>query len=268
VGHDSSEVIRNRYIPSKFHSKMTPVKWEIKQRVVEKNSLMILDLLAHNDWKRPVCFASTMGSEVYLGLDQYLFLEGLAYRLLPVNAVSGDGQTGEVNTDVMYDNLMNKFTWGNMQDPGVWLDENNVRMTMNYRNAFGRLASQLIIEGKPDSARKVLDRSLEVMPDKVVPMNYFMTSIIEGYYKLGDSKNANALSERLFQLYDEDLAYLYSFPEAEWKSMDLSMQEDLMTIDKLRALALEFKQDALEKKIMNSFQKYYQQYVEKVYQRE
>jgi hypothetical protein len=268
VGYDSAEVVRNMYIPSKFWTKMTPLKWEIKQRAIEKNSLMILDLLAHNDWKRPICFASTMGSEVYLNLDKYLFLEGLAYRLLPVSAVSGDGQVGEVNTDVMYDNLMNKFKWGNMQDPKIWLDENNVRMTMNYRNAFGRLADQLISEGKPDSARKVLDRCMEVMPDRVVPMNFFMTSIIGGYYKLADIKKANTLSERLYQLYNEDLAYLYSFPETEWKSMDLSLQEDLMTLDKLRALAVEYKQDALEKKIMTSFQNYYQLYVDKVYQRE
>jgi hypothetical protein len=266
VGFDSLEVTRNGYVPAKYNGRLEPVRWEIKANALEKNNLMILDLLAHDNWKRPVCFASTMGSETYIGLDKYLFLEGLAYRLLPVTSASEDGQIGEVNTDVMYNNLMNKFIWGNMQDPKIYMDENNIRMTMNFRNVFGRLANELIREGKQDSARKVLDRCMEVMPDKVIPFNYFMTSIIEGYYKIGDIKKANALSERLFTLFDEDLAYLFSYRDSDLKSFDISLQEDLMTLDKLRAITSEYKQEALYKKVYASFQKYYQLYLDKVYQ--
>jgi hypothetical protein len=138
---------------------------------------------------------------------------------------------------------------------------------MNFRNAFGRLADELIREGKQDSARKVLDRCMEVMPDKVVPMNFFMTSIIEGYYKLGDTIKANALTKRLFTLFDGDLGYLFSFPDSDLKSFDISLQEGLMTIDKLQAITNQYKQETLYKKIEPDFQKYYQLYLEKVYQR-
>jgi hypothetical protein len=265
VGYDSAELLKKGYVPAKYAGKMTPLKWEVNLRAVEKNNLMILDLLAHDNWERPVCFASTMGSEAYIGLDKYLFLEGLAYRLFPVSAISKDGQVGEVNSDVMYDNMMNKFKWGNMQDPGIYMDDNNLRMAMNYRNTFGRLAAELISEGKKDSARKVLDRCMEVMPDNVIPVNYFMTSIIEGYYNIGDTVKANKLAERSYFLFNQDLDYLFSFPESELKSFDLSLQEDLMTLDKLRALTTDFKQDVPGKKINESFQKYYQLYLEKVY---
>jgi hypothetical protein len=104
------------------------------------------------------------------------------------------------------------------------------------------------------------------MPDKAVPMNFFSTSIIEGYYKLGDVKKANALTERLFTLIDEDLNYLFSFPDKELKSMDISLQEGLMTIDKLQSITNEYKQETLYKKIEPTFQKYYQLYLDKVYQ--
>lgn len=267
VGYDSSGVLLKGYVPAKYASRITPLKWEMKSNAIEKNNLMILDLLSHNEWKRPVYFASTMSTDTYIGLEKYFYLEGLAYRVLPATSNPKDGQTGEVNADVMYDNLINKFKWGNMQNPKIYLDETNMRMLTNFRNMFGRLADELIREGKQDSARRVLDRCMEVMPDKVIPMNFFMTSIIEGYYKLGDMDKAGELTERLYTLVNEDLTYLFSFPDTELKSLDLSLQEDLMTLDKLQSITNEYKQERLYKKIEPSFQKYYKLYLDKVYQK-
>jgi hypothetical protein len=235
---------------------------------VEKNNLMILDLLATNNWKRPVYFAMTMGQESFIGLERYFFLEGLAFRVLPAEANSGDGQFGEVNTDKMYDNLMNKFKWGNLKDPDVYLDENNLRMTMNFRNAFGRLAGELIKEGKRDSAKRVLDRCMEVMPEKTVPLNFFALGIIEGYFRIGEVQKATGIAERYFSSLDEELAYLFSFPDKELKLFDITLQEDLMSMEKLKSMTTEYKLDDLNKKFDPVFQNYYQQYVSKVYQQQ
>ena len=266
VGYDSLEILNKGYLPSKYRYRMTPLRWEYKQNMVEKNNLMVLDLLATNNWKRPVYFAMTMGPDSYIGLEKHFFLEGLGFRVLPVLSVTDDSQMGEVNSDVMYDNLMNKFKWGNMENPKVYLDENNLRMTMNFRNAFGRLADQLIREGKNDAARKVLDRCIEVMPDKAVPMNFFSVQVIEGYFKIGDIKKASLLAERFFNLLDEDLAYLFSFADEDLKPFDMDLQEDLMSVEKLKTMATENKLESLGKKAEVSFQKYYQMYVSKVYQ--
>jgi hypothetical protein len=268
VGYDSLNIVNNKLVPAKYLSRLNPLRWEYKQNAVEKSNLMILDLLATNNWKRPVYFAMTMGQDSYIGLDKYFFLEGLAFRLLPVNANSPEGQPGEVNTDKMYDNMMNKFIWGNMQDPGVYLDENNLRMTMNFRNAFGRLAGELIKEGKTDSARKVLDRCMEVMPEKNVPFNFFAVQIIEGYCRIGELQKASGLAERYFSQLEEELAYLFSFPDEDLKLFDLTLQEDLMSMEKLKTMATEYKLDALAKKAEPVFQNYYQQYVNKVYQKQ
>jgi hypothetical protein len=207
----------------------------------------------------------TMGQESYIGLENHFFLEGLAFRVLPAASIADENQFGEVNSTVMFDNLMNKFKWGNMNDPKTYLDENNLRMTMNFRNAFGRLANQLIKEGKMDSARKVLDRSMEVMPDNLIPMNYFSVQIIEGYFRIGDFKKGSILAERFFTLLDEELAWLFSFSDKDLKPFDMNLQEDLMAVEKLKSLATEYKVDALSKKAESSFQNYYQQYVSKVY---
>ena len=83
----------------------------------------------------------------------------------------------------MYKNVMSKFVWGNMNDERVYLDENNTRMTTNFRINFGRLAEELLNEGKRDSAVMVLDKCVEVTPDKTIPYNYFMTKIGELYYR-------------------------------------------------------------------------------------
>ena len=76
----------------------------------------MLDILATNNWERPIYYAVTVGDEGYLGLQNYFQLEGLAYRLVPFNAKAFDGQVGKVNSSIMYDNMMNKFKYGNMED--------------------------------------------------------------------------------------------------------------------------------------------------------
>ena len=97
-----------------------------------KNQLMVLDILANFAWQRPIYFAITVGNDNFMGLEDYFQLEGLAYRFVPVKTSSLDGQTGIVATKQMYDNLIHKFKWGNMGDSDVYLDETNMRMTMNF----------------------------------------------------------------------------------------------------------------------------------------
>jgi len=264
---DSEEVIKNGYIPSKYAGRLETIRWEYKPKVIEKNSLMVLDLLATNDWKRPVCFSSIMVPDVYIGLEKYLHLEGLAYRLLPVRATSSeDGQPGEVNTETMYDNVMNKFKWGNINDPGIYLDEQNIRMIMNFRNIFGRLANALVHEGKKDSARRVLDRCIEVMPPEIVPFNYFIIPVAEGYYQTGDEKKANQITGKLYMQSKLKLEFLNSFPESDLKSFDINFQEDLLTLQQVSKITGKYGQKDLSTNAEEVFKKYYKVYLDKIYQ--
>ncbi len=266
VTYDPKQIKENKLIPEKYFSRLDTLRWEMNRQVIEKNNLMILDLLATNHWKRPVYFAMTMGPESYIGLDKYFHLEGVAFRLLPVVAKSQDGQPGEINTDIMYDNMMNKFQYGNMQDPKVYMDENNLRLSMNLRNAFGRLSNCLILEGKKDSARRVLDRCMEMMPENSIPMNFFVIPIAEGYYKIGETKKGDQIAERVYTLINDDLSYLFSFPDEDLKNSDLELQQAIMTMQRLSVVTKDNNRESLAQKSEASLEKYYQLYMTKVYQ--
>ena len=266
VTYDSARLMKTGSISPKMANRLDTIRWEVKGQAIEKNNLMIMDLLATNNWKRPVYFVMTTGADAYIGLEKYFHLEGLAYRLLPVKANLTEGQIGEVNTDVMYDNLMNRFQWGNMNKPGVYIDETNSRMVMNMRGLFGRLADALIREGKPDAARKVLDRCFEVMPESVVPYDFFTVPLINGYYRAGETARANAIAEKLNKNVTDDLVYFFSFPDSDLKPMDLSIQESVFTMQRLSVAVREAKQEKLASQTEATLKKYYDLYVEKVYQ--
>ena len=167
---DSAEVIANGVVSKENAGKIVKsMEWTVDGNYLMKNDLMILNIIANNQWKRPIYFATTVGSDNYLNLEPYFQLEGLAYRLVPIRTESkNDVVPGRVETKIMYNNVMNKFVFGNMKDERVYLDENNTRMTTNFRINFTRLAEELLIEGKRDSAIKVLDKCIEEMHDNIV----------------------------------------------------------------------------------------------------
>ena len=266
VTYDPATIIKSGVVPRGLENRLDTLRWEIKAQAVEKASLMIMDLLATNNWKRPVYFVMTTGTSTYIGLEKYFHLTGLAYQLLPVKAKEGDGQVGEVNTTVMYDNVMNKFKWGNFNKPGVYVDETNARMVMNLRGLFGRLADALVMEGKNDSAKRVIDRCFEVFPETVVDYDFFTVPLINDYYKIGQTEKANAAAVKLSKSMTSQLAYFFSFPDADLKPMDMNIQEAVYTIQRLSVALKDAKQEKLAAETEATLKKYYDLYVEKVYQ--
>jgi len=266
VTYDSAALVRRGAVPTKMVHRLDTLRWEIKGQAIEKANLMILDLLANNDWKRPVYFVMTTGSDTYIGLDQYLHLEGLAYRLLPVKARNADGQIGEVNTDVMYDNLMNKFKFGNMNNPGVYMDENNSRMVMNLRSLFSRLADALIREGKIDSAKKVIDRSFEMMPESAAGFDYFTVPFVGGYFKVGEKEKAMKVAAKLNKNIVDNLTYIFSFPDNDLKAMDVNIQEEVYSLQRLGGALREAGEKKMAEDVEANLKKFYDLYVAKVYQ--
>ncbi len=266
VTYDSATMVSNRLIPALLANRMDTIRWTINRTAIEKNNLMILDLLATNNWKRPVYFVMTTGPTTYLGLDPWFFMEGLTYRLLPAKAIpSADGQAGEVNTELMYDHVVNKFEWGNMEKPGVNIDDNNSRMIMNLRNLMSRLALALIDEGKLDSANVVMDLSLEKMPDSKVPYDYFVMPLAKGYYAMGDTASGMEILERISRYKTEELAYYFSFPDADLPALDMSIQEALFTVNKLAEAAREVGMNELAEASEGTLNQYYDLFMKKVY---
>jgi tetratricopeptide (TPR) repeat protein len=188
-----------------------------------------------------VYFAITVGGDNYLKLEKFFQLEGLAYRLVPVNGRSHDGQTGRIATDIMYENLINKFQWGGVADTNVYLDENNLRMTMNLRNNFARLATAFVLEGKNDKAIEVLDKCLEVMPEKTVPYNMFIIGVAEGYYSAKAVDKADEIMLKLLDNTKQELDYFLSLPDEYRKSVVNDAQRDMAIMQEISNISNKYK---------------------------
>jgi tetratricopeptide (TPR) repeat protein len=238
------------------------IKWEVNKNYILKNDMMVLDLLAGFNWDRPVYFAITTGDDAYVGLQEYFQLEGLAYRLVPYKAQSTDGQTGEVHSDIMYDNLMNKFHWGGMDKYHIYLNENNRRMCMNIRNNFARLAEKLISENKKEKALKVLDKCVEVLPEHNVPYDFFMLPIAEAYYKCGAIDKANEIIRKLSGTYERELNYYFSL-EDEYRSVKNNAQRAMSILYRLVNVTQQYKQEELHKEVQAKFDQLQQLYAAK-----
>jgi hypothetical protein len=182
---------------------------------------------------------------------------------------------GRVNTNIMYNNVMTKFVWGNMKNPDVYLDENNMRMTTNFRINFSRLAEELMNENKKDSAIKVLDKCVEEMPDKTIPYNYFMTKIAELYYRAAGAYNrqdtlmtgdtelsrkneliakGNAISERITAIYGDNLKYYLSLKGTKYyKLIDQDMNQALYIMQSMTSVLKQTNQKELADKTEKTF---------------
>ena len=181
------------YIPSDQLFVFSPDSQKImikKARRFTRSEMMVLDMLSTNEWKRPMYFAVTIGNDYHLGLDPYLELTGMAYRITPER--SKDGRP-RVNTEVMYDNMLHKFKYGNMNVPGIYIDENTMRMCRTHRMMFSQLAEALYYEGKRDNALEVLDYAEEMLPGYNVPYDYTSASMAALYYALGEMDKGNAI---------------------------------------------------------------------------
>jgi tetratricopeptide (TPR) repeat protein len=257
VDVDSLSIFGNKVIDKKDTARFARrISWDLGSRnYVTKNDLMVLDLIAHNDWKRPIYFAVTTGDDAYVGLRRYFQLEGLAFRFVPIRQTdSEDAQGGRVNTDIMYDNIMNKFLWGGMDKPGINMDENCMRMAGNLRMQMGILAGALINEGKNDKALKVLDKCLAVMPEENIPFDATIFSICGAYYELKEFKKANALAKKLFDIYEGDLK-VYNSMKGNRRfaySRDISQAKEILK--RLVGLTNQFRQEELNKEFLRRIQ--------------
>ncbi|UCH15258.1 MAG: hypothetical protein JSV22_04635, partial [Bacteroidales bacterium] len=254
---DSAEVIENNTIRPEMAGNLVPsVKFEINRRYLTKNHLMVLDFLATNNWQRPIYYAITVSSDNYLNLDSYFQVKGLAYRIVPLKSEDRVYYRGSIDTKTMYNNMINKFKWGGIENPDIYLDENVLRMLSNFRNNFTSLSAVLIAENKYDSAKVVLDKCLEIMPDSIVKFDVFNISMIDGYYKLGEIERANQITGILSENVYNDLDYYISLQDKYnncllyEKRLALHILSELVRISKL------YEQDELTRQIEEKLHTY------------
>lgn len=207
---DTAEIIANNYVNKKYWDRLVPyIDFDIKTNVMTKNDLMLLDILANNNFKRPVYFANPPQIRTF-DFGDYCHLEGVVYRFLPIKA-DGPGYykgLGDVHTDETYELLMNNSKWGNLNDPYVYIDRESARNTMMMKQDFFRLAMSLITENKPDSAVAVCDRVQELFPDSKFPYDLYMVQLVQVYYDAGEFEKGNTLINRLIDIQEQNVNYI------------------------------------------------------------
>ena len=150
-------------IPDKMHINLKG------KRAVYKSELMMYEMILRCNWERPIYMAMTVGSENKATVQDYFVQEGLAYRITPFNTRKSGK---DIDTDKMYENLMTRFSFGGVDQPGLYLDETVMRMCNTHRRIFSQLASRLVQEGKLDKAEKVVEKAEKVIPPTSVPHSY------------------------------------------------------------------------------------------------
>jgi tetratricopeptide (TPR) repeat protein len=213
--------------------------------MLSKRDIMVVDLIAKNNWDRPIYFSITVGNSPrsYFWLDQYFQLEGLAYRFTPVKREQKNQglDFGHVNTTVMYDKLMNTFSYGNMELPDVYLDETARRLTYNLRTIYGRLANKLIQEGDNERAIAVCDRAMEIMPVEKFGYDYFIFGLIEAYFKAGNTETGLKLANGFADTLDEELAYYGQFKGKKKREINQEVQSAAQFYQMLLQLTQQYK---------------------------
>lgn len=196
-----------------------------------KQELMILDMLQNNNWKRPMYYAITVNSDQFVGLDKFFRQTGLAYQIVPMET---KGTTRSVDTDKMFDNVMNKFKWGGIDNPDVYLDENIIRMCKNMRlGVFGKLVGALIDEGKNEKALQALDYAMKVIPAETVPMDYYALPFGEFYYELGQKEKAEQVYDLIAEGALRNLNWFFRLNPNQFASVLFDVRQNLALLQEI-----------------------------------
>jgi hypothetical protein len=194
---DKEKVLANGTVPASMADQIVDrIVWQLPNKAIAyqngkdtviwltKAYIAMMDILAHNNWERPIYYVATTGDEAFFGLEKYFQAEGLAYRLVPVyhDDPMSRAYTGGINTDILYDRLMNKFDFSQYADPNIFLSEDFTRMASNVKLSFLRLGEALLRENKIDSLEAMSDRYYQWFYASVIPYNGIDYSFMARFY--------------------------------------------------------------------------------------
>ena len=221
---------------------MPYIDLDIKSQALYKNRLMMLDIVANNNWKRPIYFTGgSFGDDDYLWMKDYLQLDGMVYKLVPVRNPIENAPSpldmGQIDSDKMYDIVM-KWDWGNSESPNIYHDPETRKNSITYRTNLARLMEQLINEGKKEKAKKVIDLAMEKMPIEFFGYYTMIEPFAAGYYELGEKEKARKILTQLIGKYQDNLKYYNTLKSGEQNGLYVEIVTD---IERYRDLLLVMK---------------------------
>nr|WP_294796329.1 DUF2723 domain-containing protein [uncultured Mucilaginibacter sp.] len=213
---NKDDVLKSNTVPAAMQNRLTDtMTFTYPGGYVAKDNLALMDILTHNNWKRPIYFTVTAPNSVMLGLDKYLYSEGFAMRLLPLKPDTSATAGESVNSTAMYNNMMTKFKWGNIKT-AKYLDHESLTMFYPLINRlYLNLIEGLMKDGKTAEAKLALNKYMTELPS-FIPVQeaairkYYMADVA---YKLGET----ATGDKLATLIDDYLVNSLTFNYTQFK---------------------------------------------------
>ncbi len=213
---DKEAVLKNKIVALKDADKIVPyIDIDIDKRGLTKNRILMLDILANNNWERPLYFTGGANAdEEYIWLKDYMQLDGIAYKFVPIRTNSKNKrgrpksilELGRIDTEMMYANVK-KWDWKNSNNENVYIDVESRKNSISFRNYLLRLADQFIIEKQFDKAEEMLDLSLEKMPLEKYGHYAMVLGYIDSYYKIEKKEKARNLLNKLVAIFKDRIEY-------------------------------------------------------------
>ncbi len=225
-----------------------------------KNDLMMLEMIAQCNWTRPLYVAVTVGEENFMNLGDNFVQEGLANRITPFTT----NVPGAKNFDTMktYHNMMERFRYGGLSQPGLYIDETVMRMCYTHRRLFATLALHLIADGRKDLAKKALTKAMKEIPEYNVPINYMSggSDLAKAYALIGDKANATKLDKKVFSVAEQYVNYYLSLRGIRFQQSARDVLTQLSIMDQTVEVTKLF--DAkLAKQQQDTMQRLYSRYM-------
>jgi hypothetical protein len=259
---DKNTIIKNKVVSPQYNdSIVSAIDIDIKGNALYKNRLMMLDLIANNNWKRPVYFSGgAFDPDDYLWMKEFLQLEGMVYKLVPIRTPlpkdASQMDMGRIDSEVMYNKVM-RWDWGNSESNAIYHDPETRRNSITYRMNLSRLMNQLIKEGKKEKAKNIIDLAMSKMPVDKFEYYSLVDPFAKGYYEVGEKAKAQQLISKLIEKYTENLNY-YSQLSSE-EQVDIAM-EIVTDLERYRGL-LEIMKESGDSAFYNKSKKTFNTYI-------
>ncbi len=208
---NKENVLRNGIVPLKDAAKIVDyIDIKIEDQAIYKNRLMMLDIIAENNWERPIYFSGgAFGDDDYIWMKDYLQLDGFAYKLVPIKTPIADNNPfdmGRIDSEKMYQ-LVKNWKWGNSGNLDVYHDVETRRNSITYRGHIARLIETLINENELEKAEEIADLAMEKMPVDIFGYYTFLEPFIGAYYEVKTKEKARNLYKNVTLKYQESLTY-------------------------------------------------------------
>ena len=264
---DAEKVIASGTVKPEDRDKIVPyIDILLKGNSILKSQLIVLDILAHNNWERPIYFVTGYHNDAF-GLEEYFQLEGLAYRLVPIKSQNKSWiDYGRIDSDILYENMMDKFVWGGANDESVNIDYNHKRtiIVIKARMNYARLAKALTDEGKNEKALAVLDRCIEMLPLENIPYDPYVADLIDAYYAAGNIDKAVEMTMNFTGYYYERLDYFLKQDPYIINSAEYEIQTAIQYTSRVAGSCEKYGKSELAKDINEKLEAYYAIYMTKL----